>query len=292
MVRTIALALVVCYLSAVAAEPDQAQLHALAARLAPLHLPKIPPEANDWLARQKEEGQTFDQFRALGADRPTPRRRTLYVQPIGTFDVAQRALVSDVGAVLGAAYGVPVTVRADLDLGAVPAQSRRLHPTTGTLQLRADHLLDRLAGAKPANALSVLGLITTDLWPGENWNYVFGMATPDTGVGVWSLARLIAPGDRLLTLRRTLKLSVHESGHMFGLMHCIRHECVMNGANHLREADRTPLWFCPECAPKVWWACRLDPATHCRGLAEFAAGKGLDAEAAHWRRSAELLAGP
>jgi predicted Zn-dependent protease len=43
--------------------------------------------------------------------------------------------------------------------------------------------------------------------------------------------------------RRTLKIAIHETGHMFGMRHCTLFDCGMNGANHQDEADRHPIWF-------------------------------------------------
>lgn len=43
----------------------------------------------------------------------------------------------------------------------------------------------------------------------------------------------------------------HEIGHIFGLRHCQWLQCVMQGSNHLEEADRRPLDLCPICLRKL-----------------------------------------
>src|SRR6266480_1422263 len=52
------------------------------------------PGPHDWLAVHPESGQTFDEFKASGANRPTESRRVIYLQPLGEFaaDVRQTIL--------------------------------------------------------------------------------------------------------------------------------------------------------------------------------------------------------
>jgi archaemetzincin len=95
--------------------------------------------------------------------------------------------------------------------------------------------------------------------------------------------------DYTLVLRRALQTATHEAGHMLGIQHCIACECGMNGSNHLEEADATPMWFCPECDRKRWWACRTDPAERYHRLAGFCEAHNLPAEAKFWRRSHEAI---
>jgi len=90
-------------------------------------------------------------------------------------------------------------------------------------------------------------------------------------------------------LLRTLKIAVHETGHMFSMENCTSFNCVMAGANSLAEADRHPLWVCPECLAKVSWATRADPVDRYRKLGQFALQHGLQAEAAFFERSGAAL---
>jgi len=90
-------------------------------------------------------------------------------------------------------------------------------------------------------------------------------------------------------LRRTLKIALHETGHMFGIRHCTGFECGMNGANHQDEADRHPIWFCPEDEMKIWWGFGADPAERYRQLAEFSETHRLEHEAAFWRLSEKAV---
>lgn len=76
---------------------------------------------------------------------------------------------------------------------------------------------------------------------------------------------------------------------MFGITHCTAYECCMNGSNHLAEMDGRPMWLCPQCVQKVCWACRANPATRYRKLAEFAAKHRLPEEAEFWQKSLDRL---
>jgi archaemetzincin len=90
-------------------------------------------------------------------------------------------------------------------------------------------------------------------------------------------------------LRRTLKIAVRENVHMFGILHCTRFDCGMNGCNHQDAADSQPIWFCPEDEMKIWWGLGVEPAERYRQLAEFSETHGLEHEAAFWRLSEKAV---
>ena len=45
---------------------------------------------------------------------------------------------------------------------------------------------------------------------------------------------------RSSVLYRSAKVLAHETGHLFGIRHCIYYECLMCGCNHLKEFDKRP----------------------------------------------------
>jgi archaemetzincin len=272
--------------------PDLEAIRAAGRVIRPLHARKAPPGPGDWLDQHHEPGQTFEEYCASDPNRPAATRTTIYLQPLGDFDPAQSRLLAATAALLGRFYGVPVAALDRIGLDAIPARARRVHPTWGDRQVLTTYVLDLLRRRRPANAVAVLALTTSDLWPGEGWNYVFGQASLRERVGVWSLSRQGDPARDFATcLRRTLKTAAHETGHMLGIAHCTAYECGMNGSNHRAEADARPLWFCPEDEMKVWWACRVDPAARYARLAELAEAHGLGDEARFWRRSLAALEG-
>jgi archaemetzincin len=117
-------------------------------------------------------------------------------------------------------------------------------------QYDALRILARLRGLKPPADL-LLAVTESDLCI-DGMNFVFGVADPDQGCAVISLARLGIgfPGPavtRELLLRRTLIEAVHELGHLQGLGHCTNRSCVMHFSNCLLDTDRKGPEFCRRC---------------------------------------------
>ena len=84
-----------------------------------------------------------------------------------------------------------------------------------------------------------------DLYPDPAWEYVFGQASSQDRVGIYSFARYDplfwgekrTPEAKVDLLIRSIGVLLHETCHMFGLSHCIYYRCLMNGANNLTESD-------------------------------------------------------
>jgi archaemetzincin len=264
-------------------------------KLIPLHQPMGEPLPDDWLAVHKEAGQTFAEYLSSQLEPPHPERQYIYVVPIGEMTATQERIVQRTGEFLAAGFGATVKFLPGIDAAEIPPEARRqFDESTPSEQWLSSFILqDLLVPLRPDDAIAVLGLTATDLWPAPGWNYVFGQASLGNRVGVWSLARNGDPDidaeSYRLCLRRTIKTALHETGHMLGIPHCTAYECGMNGSNSRDESDRRPLEFCPECQAKVWWALRVDPAQRCRRLADLAAEDGLDHDAQHWGREADVL---
>ena len=260
----------------------------------PLHHELGVPGPSDWLANHDEPGQTFQAYVASGPVTPTDARRTIVILPLGAFSGNQRRILDLTCDFMKRFYGVPVRVQSPRPLSAIPAHARRRHPAWGVRQLLTRYVLDEILKPRmPGDAIAHLALTACDLWPGKGWNFVFGQASLRHRVGVWSIHRNGDPdaGDDgfRLCLMRTVKTAVHEVGHMLSMRHCIAYECCMNGSNHRQEADRRPLWLCPECMAKVCWATRTPPAPRYRRLADFCAEHGLQREENVFRASRRML---
>ncbi len=229
----------------------------------------------DWLQTQQEAGETFEQYIASNPTLPTEKRRTIYIQPIGKFTTEQRNAIRVTAEYMREFYNLPVRLNADRQLAKVPADMRRMSGYPQRQQIRTQYFLDDvLPKLVTDDAAAVIAFTDSDLYPGDTWAFVFGQATFAERVGVWSLHRLgdIAiesdnQKDRLLF--RTLKIAMHETGHMFSMRHCTKYECLMSGTNHLAETDRRPVDNCPECMAKLAWAMDYDPAERYERLAKF-----------------------
>jgi archaemetzincin len=67
---------------------------------------------------------------------------------------------------------------------------------------------------------------------------------------------------------------------MYGLEHCVRYMCNLNGSNSVREMDQEPMNLCPECVEKVRWNTGLDMTARYQALARFYEKAGLKKDAA------------
>ncbi|HOX06691.1 MAG TPA: archaemetzincin [Planctomycetota bacterium] len=265
------------------------RLTALVEKLRPLAVKLGKPGPSDWLANHPEAGQNFKEYLDSGPVRPTVSRGTIYIQPLGDFSATQRKMVTITSEAMAVWFNVPTKFREDLKADVVPEAARRKNPYTGWEQFLTGHILDRVLKPNlPRDAAASICFTATDLWPGKGWNFVFGQASLEERVGVWSLYRFGDPDKSeesyRLALLRTLKLATHESGHMFSLPHCTAYECNMNGCNTQDESDRHPLALCPECMAKTCWATRAEPAERYRKLIELCRREGLKPEAAAYEK--------
>jgi len=275
-------------------EGRKEELFAVVEKLRPLHRKLAEAKPGDWLAHHKEPGQTFKQYLESDPENALGRRKVIYVQPLGEFTEKQRAVVKLTAEFLGICYQLPVKIKEDIPLSAIPEKARRVHPTWGDKQVLAGYVLDGVLRPRlPRDAAVYIALTASDLWPGRGWNFVFGMASLRERTGVWSIYRKGDPhageaGFRKVLLR-TAKTAAHETGHIFSMLHCIQYECCMCGTNSLTESDRRPLAFCAECVAKICWSTGSDPAKRFRELAGFCSKHGLEDEADFYERSLKAL---
>lgn len=83
--------------------------------------------------------------------------------------------------------------------------------------------------------------------------FVFGEAQLGGKAAIVSTRRLDErfyglPEDPSTFEDRLLKEAVHELGHTFGLLHCLRFECVMHSSTAVEEIDVKSSEFCSSCA--------------------------------------------
>jgi archaemetzincin len=236
----------------------------------------------DWLQVHPEDGQTFDEYLNAKPTLPTAERKIIYIQPVGTFTTEQKKALRLAAGYMQAFLGLPVRLEREQRLDKVPPKlTRTRHPNNR--QIRTAFFLDTLLPDMLApDATALICLTNSDLYLDEQSNFVFGQAALQERVGVYSLYRLrrnTSPRETFdIFLDRTLKIAMHETGHMFGMLHCTKYECLMSGTNHLAETDRRPLDVCPECMAKVSWGLKYDPLERYNKLAAFWAGIGRSDE--------------
>lgn len=234
------------------------------------------PGPDDWLTWHVEPGQTYTQFVQSGANHPDGKRRIIYLMSIDGIASNPNSLMEILRSYLAAYYQMEVRI--------MPAQTvdvrgfePRINTQTKQLQILTSRVLKFLADTLPNDAYCLLGVTMQDLYPYPKWNYVFGQASLRERVGIYSFARhnpeffgQPRPDDFAdLVLSRGLKVTAHETGHMFGLMHCIYYECALNGSNNLSESDARTMHLCPVCLRKLHHAVGFDPVKRYQDLALF-----------------------
>lgn len=239
----------------------------------------------DWIPAHPEEHQDFKSF-YKDPNRKTPdaRNSTIYIQTIGSFgevgpqtDQYVEWLREYCQAFF---YGLTVKLLPAVTV-AQTGCSFRINSDSQNLQILTGDVLRLIKKRKPRDAFCIVGLTMIDLYPEESWNFVFGEACLSKGMGVFSFARYddsfytrayagrlkkqhqpkkgdysafdgcYTPPLTSTLLLRSCKTMTYEIGHMFGMKHCQWLSCVMQGANHLEESDRSPLDFCPICLRKI-----------------------------------------
>ncbi|MBN2685307.1 MAG: hypothetical protein JXR40_08505 [Pontiellaceae bacterium] len=270
------------------------ELNLVIHKLKPLHQCLDAPEPGEWLYRFDEPGQTFLEYLQFGPTLPQDGQDTIYIQPIGTFTETQQQILNLTAEYMGLYYNLPITVNETIPLSTIPEDARRTHPQSDDKQILTTYILHEILKPNlPLDAAASIAFTSSDLWPGNGWNFVFGEASVRDRVGVWSIYRSGDPdlSERLfqLCLRRTLQTATHETGHMFSMFHCTAYECCMGGSMDLKEADGHPLYLCPECTAKMCWAMQVDPVERFTRLRDFCQKHGLQTEAEYYQNAINAL---
>lgn len=239
------------------------------------------PRPGQWLWHFREPGQTVGDHRHTATNLRSRGRKTLHLQPYSDLDARQRGVLQPLERFV-ATYFQAGVVRLRR------AHTREAWWSAGREQYRADRIIGHLANSVPRHSLGLFGLVGRDMYSGD-LNFVFGLALLHRRASVHSLHRYDGTHQQLLL--RSLKLSAHELGHLFGIRHCVFYRCVMNGTNSLHESDGAPLHLCPACLAKLRWSLCFDPVVRYRELASFYRHHGLTEQARFVTdRAAQLLA--
>ena len=299
MILAIAIGLCVTWLSfsffkggqSRALNENEEQVSEQAERLIGLHSKMGATQPGDWLESHPESGQTFKNYLSNSHLSLTKERNVLYVLPLGDFDDRQKEIVDLSAEFLGLYFMCKVKIMDPLGLDAIPQRARRVHPNWGVRQINSKYVLDELLPPLvPEDAFATIAFSSSDLYPAEDWNFVYGQASLSRRVGVWSLFRNGDPRTEFETvLTRTLKTATHETGHMFTIEHCIAYNCNMCGSNNMSESDRRPLYMCPECLPKVLVATDCDAVERFKLLKAFCERNELDETAEYYANCLDIL---
>ena len=172
------------------------------------------------------------------------RMKYLYV---GAADEVDRDALAAVSARLESEFGLPVR---GLKLGSVEFAFDADRGQYGSVPV-----LEMLLARCPRDAAKLLAVTERDLFI-PVLTFVFGQAQLGGRVGVVSFARLRQEfyglaADREIFLERAYKEALHETGHLFGLVHCAERKCAMSLATTVRQIDLKDDAFCAACGARV-----------------------------------------
>jgi archaemetzincin len=169
-----------------------------------------------------------------------------YLYVAATEEVEREALTM-VTARVGVEFGTPVR---SLELGNVDFAFDSDRRQYGSIPV-----LDMLFRRCPADAAKLLAVTERDLFI-PVLTFVFGQAQLGGRVGVVSFARLRQEfyglaANREIFLERAYKEALHETGHLFGLVHCAERKCAMSLATTVRQIDLKEDAFCAACGARL-----------------------------------------
>ncbi len=213
------------------------------------------PKEGDWLFDHKEPGQLFDKYKIQKTLKPNDSLATIYLKPIGNFDSLQKKVLQLTTEFVSICFGSKA-ILLPIEVDSLVNKKYKRIRQDGNTQILASYVLDSLVLNKfPKDGLVCMALTQKDLFPKPEWNFVFGLAYYNRGCAVSSIYRLenrTHNNPRFeIFLKRLMSISTHEIGHMFGIQHCTKALCTMNGSNSLRETDKQPNRFCSECQKKL-----------------------------------------
>jgi archaemetzincin len=125
----------------------------------------------------------------------------------------------------------------------------------GRRQYSSIAVLEMLLRLCPGDAGKLLAVTGRDLFV-PVLTFVYGQAQLSGRVAVFSLARLrqefygLTPNREALE-ERAAKEALHETGHLFGLVHCADRSCAMSLATNIGQIDSKQAAFCAPCRARL-----------------------------------------
>ncbi len=249
--------------------------------------PMPAPGPGDWLYIHPEKSQPFDEFVRERSQYPKPARESvLCIQPLGNISTAHPELMKDIADYVSVFFDRKAVLLEPLPIPEASFNARRSQYDAGVV-------LGFLSAKARPGCCACIGVLERDLFL-DGFAFLYGLGSLRKGVGVCSVARYnfeyIGMDPACTFERRSMKVAVHELCHALGMRHCTNWLCVLNGANSIVEADRSPMHLCPDCIEKLAWLMEFDTEERYGKLCAFFAGrKGFEKEASFAADAAAAL---
>ena len=118
---------------------------------------------------------------------------------------------------------------------------------------------------KPKDTFCLLGITNTDIYPNEDWDFVFSYANIPDRVGVHSFARYEDQETKENNENHEHewnKTSTHVLAHeiclTMGMKPCVYYECLMNSVTDGEEARQRKEFLCGVCLKKLAFNLQFD----------------------------------
>lgn len=146
------------------------------------------PKSGDWLAEHFESGQSFDDFISITPVKPDRHQNKIYLQPLGGFIDGQSPSLEKLKIFTAAYFMMDAKILPILPIMGSHLTVRK-NPYTRNRQILTRDILRLLTKRRPPDAFCALAITMEDLYPDPSWNFVFGQASHQDRVGVFSFAR-------------------------------------------------------------------------------------------------------
>lgn len=257
-----------------------------------IHVRLGEPQPGEWLYHHEEKGQAIDDYKKKKRVCPNDSLMKITILPLGDFSENEWELLKATADYATKFFMLDVVLSGSVTDKIVPKKSRRGTPPYDQLHTR--FILDSILFPNiPDSSISYISLTNKDLYPRDDWNFVFGQAHLKKRIGVSSYFRYfdekIDSNNFEQVLKRTIKTTTHELCHMFSIKHCRIYKCLLNGSNHIMESDSRPLWLCPECLAKLQYCLQFDNHERFNNLIDFFNSYKWDKEAAYYNKAKTLV---
>jgi len=231
------------------------------------------PSPGDWLDEHEESGQTFPSFVKLVKSKsartrpPSKTCDTILLVPIGSS--SKSALSSQFIAHLlksCQAFFHPLKVAIFEETMNLKTVERRENEFGQKQYLLSDlYTLINTKTSRLHNVYTRLGVTFEDIYPSDDFNFVYGQALPFEKVGVFSFSRHspafgksdpppLTKAQTLSWLEGAVRTMCHENLHLLGLTHCIYFKCLINGNNGPGDSAGHCENLCPCCLRKFMFS--------------------------------------
>lgn len=232
------------------------------------------PLPGEWRLLHNEPHQTLDDYEKLDPQKAISGKTKIYLVALGNFSGLQLQLLQLTREYLEIFFQLKTEFLEPISDQVIPDSAKRINGYTKALQLHTTFILENLLKGKiPKDGYALMAISEKDLYPGPDWNFVFGIASYQDRIGVSSIFRYQGNGldstNFTICLKRLIGTASHEIGHMFSIYHCVFAKCSMNGSNSLTESDKQPLRLCSECQRKLNWNIKYDNGKRLTGLINY-----------------------